>query len=41
MTLADMNVFSGTIQYIFLVKMKKIQGQVPGVVAYLVKIEYE
>ena len=41
MTLADINVFSGAIRSIFLVKMKKIQGQVPGVVAYLVKIAYD
>jgi len=41
MTLADIVVFSGTIRYLFRVKMEKRQGQVPGVVAYLVKTAYE
>jgi len=36
MTLADIIVFSGIIRHLFLIKMEKNQGQLPGIVAYLV-----
>jgi len=37
MTLADITVFSWTSRHVFLGKVEERQGQVPGLVAYLVK----
>jgi len=41
MTIADIIVFSVTIRCLSRDKMEKKQGQVPGVIAYLVKTLYE